>query len=87
LANGQGGVAGGDTRPEVLTTAASSLGGMVARLNSTIDVQRNAARDLQSSWQGAAAEAALSRAASGYTGFPAANTACKVAREVFDEQT
>jgi uncharacterized protein YukE len=50
------------TRPEVLTTAATNLGGKVARLNSTIDAQRNTLPDLQRSWQGAAAQAALSRA-------------------------
>ena len=50
------------THPEALTTAATKLGGKVAQLNSTIDVQRNALRDLHSSWQGAAAEAALSSA-------------------------
>lgn len=50
------------TRPEELTTAATNLGGKVAQLNSTIDAQRNAVRDLQSGWEGAASEAALARA-------------------------
>ncbi len=49
------------TRPEALTTAATQLGGKVAQLNSTIDAQRNALRDLQGGWQGTAADAALAR--------------------------
>lgn len=50
------------TQPEALTTAASSLSGKVAQLNSTIDAQRGALRDLQGGWQGTAADAALSGA-------------------------
>jgi uncharacterized protein YukE len=50
------------TRPEELTTAATNLGGKVAQLNSTIDAQRNAVRDLKGGWQGTAADAALARA-------------------------
>ena len=49
------------TRPEALTTAATQLGGKVAQLNSTIDAQRNALRDLQGGWQGTAADAALAK--------------------------
>ena len=49
------------TRPEALTTAATQLGGKVAQLNSTIDEQRNALRDLRGGWQGTAANAALGR--------------------------
>ena len=49
------------TQPEALTTAATQLGGRVAQLNSTIDAQRNALRDLQGGWQGSAADAARSR--------------------------
>ena len=47
------------TRPEALTTAATQIGGKVAQLNSTIDAQRSALRDLQGGWQGTAADAAL----------------------------
>jgi uncharacterized protein YukE len=50
------------TRPEELTSAATNLGGKVAQLNSTIDAQRTAVRDLQGGWQGTAADAALARA-------------------------
>jgi uncharacterized protein YukE len=50
------------TQPEALTTAATSLGGKVEQLTSTIDAQRSALRDLQRSWQGEAAKAALARA-------------------------
>jgi uncharacterized protein YukE len=50
------------TRPEELTTAATNLGGKVAQLNSTIDTQRNALRDLQGGWEGEASQAALARA-------------------------
>ena len=50
------------TRPEELNTAATSLGGKVVQLNSTIDAQRNALTELQSSWQGTASEAATARA-------------------------
>jgi hypothetical protein len=49
------------TRPEVLTTAATQIGGKVALMNSTIDTQRNALRGLQGGWQGTAADAALGR--------------------------
>jgi uncharacterized protein YukE len=45
-----------------LVTAASNLGGNVTQLNSTIDAQRNALRELAGSWQGKALEAALTRA-------------------------
>ncbi len=50
------------TRPEELTTAATNLGGKLAQLNSTIDAQRTAVRDLEGGWQGTAADAALARA-------------------------
>jgi uncharacterized protein YukE len=50
------------TRPEELTTAARNLGGKVAQLNSIIDAQRNALRDLQGGWEGEASQAALARA-------------------------
>jgi WXG100 family type VII secretion target len=50
------------TRPEELTTAATNLSGKVAQLNSTIDTQRNALRDLQGGWEGEASQAALARA-------------------------
>jgi hypothetical protein len=50
------------TNPEALTTAATDLGGKVALLNSTIDAQRTAVRDLTGGWQGTAADAALARA-------------------------
>jgi uncharacterized protein YukE len=50
------------TRPEALTTAAGSLVGKVAQLDSTIEAQREAIRDLKSGWQGAAADAAVSSA-------------------------
>jgi uncharacterized protein YukE len=50
------------TRPEELTTAATNLGGKVAQVNSTIEAQRTAVRDLKGGWQGAAADAALARA-------------------------
>jgi uncharacterized protein YukE len=50
------------SRPEELVTAASNLGGKVTQLDSTIDDQRNARRELQRSWQGQASEAALTRA-------------------------
>lgn len=49
------------TRPEALTTAATQIGGKVAQLNSTIDAQCNALRDLRGGWQGAAADAALAK--------------------------
>jgi hypothetical protein len=49
-------------RPEALTTAAADLGVKVTELNTTIDAQRNALRDLQNGWQGMAADAALARA-------------------------
>jgi uncharacterized protein YukE len=50
------------TRPEELTSAATNLGGKVAQLNSTIEAQRTAVRDLKGGWQGTAADAALARA-------------------------
>lgn len=50
------------TRPEELNTAATNVGGKVTQLNSTIDAQRNALRELQSSWRGTASEAAMTRA-------------------------
>jgi uncharacterized protein YukE len=50
------------TNPEALTTSATNLGGKVAQLNSTIEAQRNAVRDLKGGWQGTAADAALARA-------------------------
>jgi hypothetical protein len=45
-----------------LTSAATNLGGKVAQLNSTIEAQRTAVRDLKGGWQGTAADAALARA-------------------------
>lgn len=50
------------TRPEALTSAAGSLVGKVAQLDSTLEAQREAIRDLKGGWQGTAADAALSRA-------------------------
>jgi uncharacterized protein YukE len=50
------------TNPEALTGAAVNLGGKVAQLDSTLEAQREAIRDLKGGWQGTAADAAFSRA-------------------------
>jgi uncharacterized protein YukE len=50
------------TRPEEWTNAATNIGDKVAQLNSTIDAQRNALRDLKGGWQGQASDAASKRA-------------------------
>jgi uncharacterized protein YukE len=50
------------TNPEALTGAAVSLGDKVAQVDSTLEAQREAIRDLKGGWQGTAADAALARA-------------------------